>query len=675
MRPTRRGTMQHDPRHAQSDSSRWPLRCALGGSLLVMLLLGFTPGVAPHEDLGRHLLLGEIISREHQVPKVNLLTYTHPDFPFVNHHWLSEVILYQLHRLGGLNGLIVWQMVALTFAVGLSLLTVPPRRHTGLYWLAGIIAAVTIGYRADLRPELFTFVCVALYGWLFERLRQRDRAWMRGSILGVGAAWANLHIYFIFGIGMAGAFMVERCWLTRRPNRWVREAGWFAALLGVSSLGPNGLAGLLYPLRIFSSYGVDIVENSSPLELWQTALNPMLIVLPLLSVAVVAAAAFLARPKSAAPPRLATTLIALTALLAGWKMARSVPLLALTGLPLIGAALSDATSANRPVSNAVVPWLTRAASRLSFVVAALFTVGVAIATINGSYSRLFPAPIYPTPFGFDDESRYGKIRELVDRDGLQGPVLSDFNIGSLVEYQIYPQPGYADNRPEAFPASFWSGEYRSALQPGEEWETLRQARHWNTVIVSLWAAPPFIKALAQQPEWALVHVDDLCVIFVRNEAVNADIIRELGGNTHRLEEHERQVATRIDSLANLPWWRRNVEAERAVYEIYALMLVGGDGERIWQHLVRLNALYPDYELVYELMEKAAPQHSVELRPFLQAQARWPTTVRQVLAWADALVLEGQLAHAQSVLERGQWFFPLSPELREALQFVSARAPR
>jgi len=62
----------------------------LAGCALLMLLLACTPGISFTEDLGRHLLLGKIILAERAVPQTNLLTYTHPEFPFINHHWLSE---------------------------------------------------------------------------------------------------------------------------------------------------------------------------------------------------------------------------------------------------------------------------------------------------------------------------------------------------------------------------------------------------------------------------------------------------------------------------------------------------------------------------------------------------------------------------------------------------------
>ncbi|HOW97928.1 MAG TPA: hypothetical protein P5567_01780 [Kiritimatiellia bacterium] len=77
--------------------------------LLLVFLLAFTPGIGFMEDLGRHLLLGRLILDRGSVPDTNLLTYTWPDYPFINHHWLSEVVFYGLHRAVGLQRLPFWR--------------------------------------------------------------------------------------------------------------------------------------------------------------------------------------------------------------------------------------------------------------------------------------------------------------------------------------------------------------------------------------------------------------------------------------------------------------------------------------------------------------------------------------------------------------------------------------
>ncbi|MDV7399240.1 hypothetical protein RZS08_47960, partial [Arthrospira platensis SPKY1] len=117
----------------------------------LLFLLAFTPGLGLMEDLGRHLVLGKIILEEGAVPRVNLLTYTWPDHPFVNHHWLSEVVLYAARRAVGLNGLIVLKALLLAGVLALAMRTVPPGRVSARYLWTAVLGAVVIGFRAHVR--------------------------------------------------------------------------------------------------------------------------------------------------------------------------------------------------------------------------------------------------------------------------------------------------------------------------------------------------------------------------------------------------------------------------------------------------------------------------------------------------------------------------------------------
>ncbi|MDO8461153.1 MAG: hypothetical protein Q7S38_01780, partial [bacterium] len=55
-----------------------------------LLLAGFLhPIQSITQDLGRHLLAGQIIFETQEIPKTNLFSYAYPDFSFINHHWLS----------------------------------------------------------------------------------------------------------------------------------------------------------------------------------------------------------------------------------------------------------------------------------------------------------------------------------------------------------------------------------------------------------------------------------------------------------------------------------------------------------------------------------------------------------------------------------------------------------
>src|SRR2546428_12739707 len=77
------------------------------------------------QDLGRHLKLGEIIIQTHQIPKTNLFSYTNADFPFINTHWLFEVLVYALSQTIGLYLLLVLKVIIILLAVWLIIKTVP----------------------------------------------------------------------------------------------------------------------------------------------------------------------------------------------------------------------------------------------------------------------------------------------------------------------------------------------------------------------------------------------------------------------------------------------------------------------------------------------------------------------------------------------------------------------
>ncbi len=92
-------------------SSFWGKCCLIAGSFLLLFLGFFHPISAYNQDLGRHLLLGKIIWQTKHIPTTNLLSYTYPDFPFLNHHYLSEVMYYLLHQAVGDAGLLLFSII------------------------------------------------------------------------------------------------------------------------------------------------------------------------------------------------------------------------------------------------------------------------------------------------------------------------------------------------------------------------------------------------------------------------------------------------------------------------------------------------------------------------------------------------------------------------------------
>ncbi|PJA94176.1 MAG: hypothetical protein CO133_00360, partial [Candidatus Komeilibacteria bacterium CG_4_9_14_3_um_filter_37_5] len=55
-------------------------------------------------DLGRHIKNGELILNGNwEIFNTNYYSYTHGDYLFINHHWLSGIVFYLLNLLGGMT--------------------------------------------------------------------------------------------------------------------------------------------------------------------------------------------------------------------------------------------------------------------------------------------------------------------------------------------------------------------------------------------------------------------------------------------------------------------------------------------------------------------------------------------------------------------------------------------
>jgi hypothetical protein len=643
-----------------------------GGVFLMALalLLLFTPGIGMTEDLGRHLLLGEIIVRTHAIPDTNLLTHAWPDFPFINHHWLSEVLFHLVHKIAGLNGLLVAKTVLLALAFGVCLRQSSRRaRRSPLFWFAGVCCALLLAFRPHVRPEIFSYLGVAGYGLLLGRIAQnkdgpRWKDWILLCLAGV--FWVNAHIYFIFGVGMVGAYVASLWafhladWRAQPPPSPPWRESLLLLLLGLAGCAnPSGWRGFLYPFRIFANYGIAVTENASPLHLWQTSLNPMLLALPVASLITLYAVVRLARRmRPLAPIHAARAAIALAALAAAWLMARSAPLLALALPPLLADAL-DAPQAPRPAPS---PLRTRLRTA-SLAAVLLLNLWLAHSVLDGAYHRVFPSPIGPTPFGLDHEPRHLALRRLRDL-GLRGPVFNDYNSGSLVEYNLHPIPAYVDNRPEAFPFDFWQQEYLPALADHDRWNQLLEARRFQTLAVSLAGMKePFARMMMHDPAWQLVHLDFFFGVWVRKSPENEVLLRNATYTYDDLHAYRDDIAERLRTLDGQPFWKRQVAAEQIAYELYSLICIDQPA-LAWPLVLQLHLRHPDYQIVHELLQACAPPDAQPaLLDLLRRAARWPLSAKQVLDYVHACRTRGLHVEADRALRRGRLFFPLNPRLR------------
>jgi hypothetical protein len=199
--------------------------------LLPFVLLGFVMWwVSAHRqdaDFGWHYRSGEYILA-HGVPMHDIFTYTAPSFPWINHEWLYDVVVYAGSHFVGYDWVAMWYALAWLVALGLA-----TRWRLG-WGVAALVMAALLPY-LGVRPVTWTVLGLAL----LLRLGEARRWWW---LVPLFAIWANLHGGFAVGLAVVLLYLAfHRSW---------RLAGW---------LGLAGLATLVNPY----GWGVYV-------EIWRT---------------------------------------------------------------------------------------------------------------------------------------------------------------------------------------------------------------------------------------------------------------------------------------------------------------------------------------------------------------------------------------------------------------------
>jgi len=485
-------------------------------------------------DLGRHLKNGELLlsskapgGTASAILHTNYYSYVQSEVEFVNHHWLAGVLFFSIWKVAGFAGLNAFYILlgALTLALFLRV----AQRAAGLA-LAATLALVLmpiLRLRASVRPEIFTLLLSGAFFWLLWKHYEGSLGWRSLLVLPLlEALWVNLHIGFIFGPIFIGAFLLEE--LLERPpkpenpgaNPWeskfyrekARRAVRWSVLLGLTLaatlLNPSGIRGAIYPLTIWTNYGISVIENQSIrfLESQNYKGEFMLLKLTLLALYL----SFI--PSSRRAKRFPLALFALAALIGEmtWTAIRNQTLLAFFSLAAI--AINAGMAGFAKLMEARKRWVSLALG--------LIMLGSVYYNGREVWMRRRTLGLGVQP-GKDAAAKFFSVNRL------QGPLLNNLNIsGYLIHYLFPAHRVYVDSRPEAYTAAFLQEFYRSPLTDENDWARLLDQYAFNALFFS-WSSTwenEFLVRRASDPAWAAVFFDPTAIILLKRTDANRSVI-------------------------------------------------------------------------------------------------------------------------------------------------------
>jgi len=492
------------------------------------------------QDLGRHLKLGEIIMQTKSVPTTNLLSYTYPDFPFINHHWFSEVILSIFQQSLGLNSLILLKAVIIILAIAIAIIA------SGSFWGFGVAFFISplILERADIRPEIFGFLAFSLL--LLELRRVQKTKTLSVYIPIIFLLWVNIHISFAVGL-----FLVGILFLVAPKSK--RNIVVFVSSILVLFINPNGVQGALAPFTIFRNYGYSIVENQNMLFL-SSLMNDIFIRGYFISLpfTIVALCILFLKKKY-----IFSFLLLFFSLLALYQV-RHLPFYVLTVIALAPTALVDLH----------VPMKPTIRKGLSLIFIYFLLAG----TIFFGSNLFFETFDINKSFGFGYEMQNSKVFSFLKKYKREGAIFNNFDIGSYLSYGLYPGVKvFVDGRPEAYPSSFFQNIYIPLQEDQEKQDTFFKQYDIHTIVFSHtdqtpWGSSFLIRTL-QNKQWKLLYFDTVFVIF--SDAQNATDIRNTDAFMQQIDKEERFFSL-IHYVSLLGAMGQETKAMQLLQKVYLL---------------------------------------------------------------------------------------------------------
>ncbi len=474
------------------------MKLILVSLLFILIFIGFLhPVNSITQDLGRHLMTGNIILKTHSVPKTDLFSYTYPNFPFINHHWLSEVLYSIFSKIIGFNGLLILNTSLILLSFGLIISVVYKKSNPLVLLFCSLLYIPILFERTDVRPEFFSFLFLSLFIFILYKFREKF-TYLIFLLPFLELLWVNMHIYFPIGIVIVLFFFLDYLLLVKFKIN--KQTLILASVLMVTTfvtlINPNGLRGALYPLSVFQNYGYSIEENQNIFFLWNIVHKQSILFF------------FIASP------------ILILSLILNFKRVLPVEWL----ISIFFAILAIISIRNFPlfILATFIPFIKYFSNiRISLpkyfrTVFFIFLLGLTIFETQQIYAK--------NGFGLGVATGAKEGVDFFIKQNLKGPIFNNFDIGSYLIYRLYPKEKvFVDGRPEAYPASFFQNMYIPIQLDTAKFALADQQYNFNAIFFSHTDQTPwaeeFLRQITQNTKWKMVYLDDFSVIWTKDKNI------------------------------------------------------------------------------------------------------------------------------------------------------------
>ena len=492
--------------------------------VLLLVTIVFTPlsmRLLGDAGIGWHIRTGQQIVATHAIPRVDSFSWTMAGKSWFAWEWLYDLVVGELESALGLNG-VVWftsVVIAAVFGWMFRLLTA---RGTNLLVALGLVllamSASMIHFLA--RPHVVSWLFTLAWFWILDSSEREDsnpnggrrRRWI-WALPPLMLVWVNLHGGFLVGFVLLGIFLLSAAWnwFRARQNRIeemlqkiaaakrARALAWVSLLSAAASLvNPYGWKLHLHVYHYLSNrFLMDhIDEFQSPN--FHGAAQKCFLVLLLITLIVLAI--------RGSEVRMSARLAVLFAVYAGLYASRNIPVSSILLVMVVGP-LVPATDFGRRFSQRMSALEGLLRGHLWPIIAVIVTLAIAASAGRVRSSVGMDAH-------FDPQRMPVKAVNYLEKQQVQGPVLSPDYWGGYLLYRLYPKSRVVvDDRHDLYGEEFFKSYLKMIhVEPG--WEEFLQMHEASCVLLPRQSA--LADRLAVTRGWKEIYADDVAIAFVRD---------------------------------------------------------------------------------------------------------------------------------------------------------------
>ncbi len=162
-------------------------------------------------DFGWHYQMGKLISSS-GIPATDPFSYSLPDYRFIDHEWLSDVVIYKLYSIAGPIGLAAFFSAIAVLALKVAFSLRQEKVNSKILLFGMVLCTGLLLGAFGIRPQTLSWLFFAIFLWLLRNIEVKP--YFKYLLPVLFLLWADIHGAFLLGITLLFIYLAIRSFRT-----------------------------------------------------------------------------------------------------------------------------------------------------------------------------------------------------------------------------------------------------------------------------------------------------------------------------------------------------------------------------------------------------------------------------------------------------------------------------